>query len=319
MLKFLIVEQLDAAAMELLDARTDVTYETILEPTDHLLANRIGEVDALTIRVFPLAPSVLKAARRLKVVSRHGVGYDNIPVSECTRLGIPVTIVGATNAVSVAEHTMFLMLAASKLSTAGLACARSGNFARRNEIRGVELKGKTLLIAGYGRIGRQVATRAAALGMRIVVFDPYITEHATSDVEVVEDLESGLRMADVVSLHLPLTRQTRHLLGSEELALLPERAIVVNASRGGVLCESSLLEAIESGAIHGAGLDVFEIEPLPASSPLVACDRIVLSPHSAALTQESLQAMGIATVQNALDAVDGRLDVDNVVNPEVLK
>ncbi len=318
MYKFLIVEPLHAAAMRLLDERPDVTYEVIENPNERLLVGCIGDVDAMTIRVSPLSPAVLTAAKRLKIVSRHGVGYDNVPIDACNRLGIPVTIVGATNAVSVAEHTIYLMLAVAKQSVASMACARSGSFAGRGKLRGMELFGKTLLIAGYGRIGRQVSTRAKALGMRIVVYDPYAPPDALSGLRVVDSLADGLRIANVVTLHLPLTKTTRNMLGSDELALLPKGSIVVNASRGGILCETALLEAIESGSVFGAGLDVFAQEPVPAGSPLLNSDRIVLSPHSAALTEESLVAMGKATVQNALDAVDGRLNVDNVVNPEIL-
>ena len=316
--KILIVEPLHPTAMNLLDERSDVSYEVIETPTERLLTRRIVDVDALTIRVSPLPPAVLAAATRLKVVSRHGVGYDNVPVDVCNQLGIPVTIVGATNAISVAEHTIYLMLAVAKQAVAGMDCVRSGCFAGRGGLRGMELFGKTILIAGYGRIGRQVAIRAKALGMKIVVYDPYALPDATEGMNVVDSFEEGLRVANVVTLHLPLTEQTRNMLGSDELELLPKDSIVVNASRGGVLCETALLDAIDSGSVFGAGLDVFAQEPVPAGSPLLNSSRIVLSPHSAALTEESLVAMGRATVQNALDAIDGQLDVENVVNPEVL-
>jgi D-3-phosphoglycerate dehydrogenase len=224
---------------------------------------------------------VIDAAPRLKVVSRHGVGYDNVPVDACTARGIAVTVVGAVNTISVAEQTMLLMLAAARAAVELDSATRAGDFAARGRVRGVELHGRTLLIVGYGRIGREVAIRAGAFGMRVRIYDPYLAGDDES-VEIATTLADALPDADVVSLHVPLTDETRHMLGANELARLPEGAIVVNASRGGLVDEAALLAAVRSGHIHGAGLDTFEHEPLAADSPLLSERRIVLSPHSAA-------------------------------------
>jgi len=265
-----------------------------------------------------LPRSVVVAAPNLRVVSRHGVGYDSIPLEECTARGIPVTVVGAANTVSVAEQTMLLLLAAARSTIELDASTRAGDFAARTRVRGVQLQGRTLLLIGYGRIGREVATRALAFGMRVRVVDPDLRGAPGPGVEVVDDLDAALRSAHAVSLHVPLTPATHHLLGARELALLPPGAIVVNASRGGLVDETALLERLRDGHLHGAGLDTFETEPLPPGSPLLSERRIALSPHSAALTEEALVAMGLATVANALAGIDGTLDRGVVVNPEVL-
>lgn len=317
--KILVIQPVHDEALALLEARGDVSYEVVTDCSESNLLARISDVDAITIRDARLPKSVLKAARCLKVVSRHGVGYDNIPVDECTARGIPVTVVGPVNSVSVAEQTMFLMLAAARVAVELDAATRAGDFAVRGRLVGKELKGRKLLIVGYGRIGREVAARCRSFGMRISVFDPFFTSSTDPTVEAIATLSEALRSADVVSLHVPLTEATHHMLGAAELALLPTGAIVVNASRGGLINEAALLDAVRSKHLHGAGLDTFETEPLPVGSPLLGEKRIVLSPHSAALTEESLLAMGKMTVENALAGLDGTLDPEWVVNPSVLK
>jgi D-3-phosphoglycerate dehydrogenase len=253
----------------------------------------------------------------LRVISRHGVGFDNIPVDYCTSRGIPVTIVGDVNATSVAEHTMFLMLAVARNGVQLDAAVRTGDFGVRSRITGIELRGRTLLIVGFGRIGREVASRARAFGMRVTVFDPFADRASWGDIPFVEVLEEGLSSADVVSLHLPLTPGTRNLIGQRELALLRHGAIVINTSRGGLLDEHAVVAALRTGQLRGAGLDTFVHEPVPAGHPILAESDAVLSPHSAALTLESLIAMSLATVRNALAGLDGVLDRTLVVNPAV--
>ena len=219
---------------------------------------------------------------------------------------------------SVAEHTLFLMLAAARVGIGLDSAVREGRFSARGRVRSVELSGKTLLVIGYGNIGRRVAERAQALGMNICIYDPHLATPPEAGIARVDALDDGLRQADVVTLHVPLTQETRNMIGARELALLPRNAIVLNASRGGLLDEAALVAAVASGALHGAGLDVFETEPLPTDSPLVAEKRIVLSPHSASLTEDTLVAMGIKTIENALAGLEGQLDLDLVVNRQVL-
>ena len=318
MKKILVIQSLRPEALEIFDSRKDISYKLVTDFSEEKLVASIGDADAITVRTAVITKRVLDAAPQLKVISRHGVGYDNIPVSECTSRGIPVTVVGSVNAISVAEHTLFLMLAAARGGIELDAAIRSGDFGVRDRVTGVELSGRNLLIIGFGRIGKQVAARARAFGMDILVFDPYLQGDLPKDVRVFASLESALREANVVTLHTPLTEETRRMLGARELSLLPRGAIVINASRGGLIDEAALLEAVKSRHLHGAGLDTFEVEPISSDSPLLSEPRIVLSPHSAALTEDSLVAMAVMTAKNALAGLDGKLDPELVVNRAVL-
>lgn len=319
MKKLLIIQPVHDKAMEVLKDRPDIAAELVMDDSEENLLRHIADADAMTVRMTELSERLLSAAPRLKVISRHGVGYDNIPVDFCTSRGIPVTLVGPVNSISVAEHTLFLMLSVARLGVEMDSAVREGLFSARGKVRYVELHGKTLLVIGYGNIGRRVAERAKAIGLNISVYDPHLTGSLDEGMTLIEDLDDGLRRADVVTLHVPLTAETKGMIGARELSLLPPKAIVLNASRGGLLDEAALLEAVRSGALHGAGLDTFEQEPLPADSPLIGERRIVLSPHSASLTEETLIAMGMKTIENALAGIDGTLDPDLVVNRQVLE
>jgi D-3-phosphoglycerate dehydrogenase / 2-oxoglutarate reductase len=316
--KILVVQPLRSEALRLFQERPDIRFEIVTDVAPDNLMRHIVDADALTVRDAPVPTQVLEAAPHLKVISRHGVGFDNIPVEYCTARGIPVAIVGDVNAVSVAEHTIFLMLAVARNGVQLDGAVRRGDFAARQRITGVELRGRTLLIVGFGRIGREVACRAMAFGMRVMVFDPF-AERGREDVVFVGTLEEGLSAADVLSLHVPLNARTRNLIGERELALMPPGAIVVNTARGGILEENAVVAALRSGRLRGVGLDTFVDEPVPATHPILTEADTVLSPHSAALTVESLLAMSFATARNALAGLDGQLDRALVVNPAVFR
>jgi D-3-phosphoglycerate dehydrogenase len=316
--KILIIQPLRPEAFRLLDSRKDITYEFITDFSLPNLLKHIGDADGITIRDAPLSVEVLENAPKLKVISRHGVGFDNIPVDYCTKRKILVTVVGAVNSVSVAEQTMFLMLAAAKSGILLDQAVRRGDFAARSRVLGIELLGLTLFIVGFGRIGQLVAARARAFGLRILAFDPYVDGNQFSGVSFVESPEEGLPQANFLSLHVPLLPETRHLIGARQLDLLPEGAIVLNLARGGLIDESALLRRVQTGRLYGAGLDTFEKEPLPAGASIATEERIVLSPHSAALTENSLIAMGVVTVQNVLAGLDGSIDPELVVNKAIL-
>lgn len=318
MKKLLVIQPLAPSAMSLLDGRMDVSWEVVNDTSPSALIPAIKEADAVTVRTAELPVEALEAASKLKVIARHGVGHDNIPISYCTERKIPVALTVGANAVSVAEHTMYLILAAAKLGVESDTAAREGRFAARSELTGVELSGKTLLVAGCGRIGRELVPRARAFGLNLLIFDPYLGSPLPEGAERAGSLDEALPRSHILSLHLPLTSDTKNLIGERELRLLPTGAIVVNASRGGLVDEDALLRLIRSGHLMAAGLDTFETEPLPGDSPLALERRIVMSPHSAALTAESLQAMGEMTVQNALDGIDGKLVRQNLANPEAL-
>ncbi len=316
--KLVIVQPLLPDAYRILDERPDIEWCVVDPGSPTELAEEIEDADGMTIRVMNLPEEVLDAAKRLRVISRHGVGYDNIPVAYCTRRNIAIAITAGANSNAVAEHAFYLMLAAARAGMEMDHGIREGDFAIRSRIVGIELAGKSLLVVGYGRIGQQLAARAKAFGMRILVHDPFQVPTRDSELERVDSLNEALPQADFVSLHLPLTPETAGMIGGRELDLLPDNAIIVNSSRGGLIDEAALIDRINSGKLFGAGLDTFCQEPLPTDSPLLAERRIILSPHSAALTDNSLRAMGRLAIRNALAGIDGTLDPAMVVNPDSL-
>lgn len=316
-MKVLVIQRLSDHALAILDRDPSIKYEVVESITDPMLPQMLSEADAITIRDAPLSAKHIASAPRLKVIARHGVGFDNIPIDICTASGIPVVTTGSANAVSVAEHTVCLLMCVARRSIMLDTSVRAGRFFDRNEIRGVELHSRTGLVVGFGRIGSEVAARLHHLGMHVEVFDPFLA----ADPEYgrrVDDFQGALSRSDVVSLHLPLNDQTRGIIGVREIALMPRDAIVLNTSRGGLVDETALLEAVREGRLFGAGLDTFAEEPLSADSPLLDEQRIVLSPHTAALTGESLRRMGELTIRNALDGLAGKFDPGLVANPDSL-
>ena len=312
--KVLVIQPIAQPALDLLSERDDVSYEVLTDTSAANIAAHVGDVDAITIRDAPLPAEALAGAHNLKIVSRHGVGYDNVPVSACSERGIPVTIIGDVNAVAVAEHTLFLMLAVAKNGARFDRAVRAGDFGIRSRLTSTELRGKTLLLVGYGRIGQEFASRARPFGLSITAFDPFVDRSRFPDVVFLDTLEAALAQADVVSLHVPLGERTRNLIDAAALTHMKAGSILLNAARGGIIDEAALIAALDAGHLRGAGLDVYAREPLPADDPLLARDDIVFSPHCAALTAECLVEMGKATVRNVLAAFDGTLDPALVVN-----
>ena len=320
MAKVLIIGPFHANGMALLEARGDVDFEIVDGSSEAELADKIRDADAATIRTAPLTAAVIDRAERLKVVSRHGVGYDNVDVAALTARGIPLAIAADANATAVAEHTLFFMLALAKQALRHDRAVREGQWEIRNRFETVDLMGRRVLILGYGRIGREVARRCAAFDMKVCVHDPYVQANVieADGYRSVPDFEAVLPQTDVLSVHMPLAAESRHLIGSAELAALPRHALVINCARGGIVDEDALHEALTSGTIAGAGIDVLEQEPPPENHPLFGLDNVLLSPHTAGMSQEAAIRMAISTARNALAGIDGKLDPSMIVNREVL-
>ena len=279
--KVLIIQPFHEEGMKLFAARPDVSCE-VVDGGLEALAEQIADADGVTIRTSPLPAAVIERAGRLKVVSRHGVGFDNIDVAALSRRGIPLAIAADANATAVAEHTLFFMLALAKQGLRHHRATREGGWAVRNSLEAVDLLGRRVLVMGFGRIGREVAKRCAAFGMAVMVHDPYVQANvieAAGEYRSVPDFQAALPETDVLTVHMPLGTESRGLIGSAELAALPGHAFVINAARGGIVDEAALHDALTSGKIAGAALDVFEEEPPPEDHPLFAtrqCD-----PHPA--------------------------------------
>lgn len=320
MAKVLIIQPFHEDGMALLQARDDVSYEIVDGSSIEALKAKIADADGVTIRTALLPAEVLDVAERLKVVSRHGVGFDNVDLDTLNRRGIPMALTTDANASSVAEHVLFMMLHLTKQGFRFDRATRTGDWAIRNSLETVDIGGRRILIIGFGRIGKEVAKLCHAFRMQVSVFDPFVP---ADDVEAagcrpVDDMRSVLADIDVVTLHMPLTEETRNLIGKPELAALPDHALVINCARGGIVDEQALHEALTTGGIAGAGLDVYEQEPPAHGHPLFALENVILSPHSAGLTLECARRMAVSTAKNVLDGIDGTLDPAMVVNKEVL-
>ena len=282
---------------------------------------KLPAADALLIRTAPLPREALVNAGRLKVVSRHGVGYDNVPVEMLTEMGVPLVLVGGVHSSTVAEHAMYLMLAVAKAGLRYDRAVRSGDWtAARARSETFEIDGRTLLILGFGRIGRALATRARGMGMTVLAFDPNVPAEAMAEAGVgkVDDWRAVIPEVDVFSLHLPRLPETENMIGAAEIALMRPEAIVVNTSRGGLIDEAALAAALLAGRIAGAGIDTFDEEPPRAGNPLFASDRAILSPHMAGVSREAMARLSVAAAENVLAGLDGRLDPALVVNRAVL-
>ncbi len=311
----LVVGPIHASGMALLQTAPGVTLDVVNEPTLEAYAPFAPKADAILIRTQPMPATVIATAAKLKIVSRHGVGYDAVDVAALTARGIPLCIVGDVNSLAVAEQTMALMLALAKQVTTYDAATRGDGWGTRNRFTAFELNGKTLLLLGFGRIGRRVAKLAMAFGMVVEAYDPFMPPAAieAEGARAVANLDAAFSRADVVSVHMPKS-DGKAMMAARELALLKPSAIVINTARGGLIEEAALAEALAAGRIAGAGLDVFDAEPPPKDHPLLKSGRTIVSPHIAGLSIESAERMAVSSAENVLDFFAGQLDPSLVVN-----
>lgn len=290
-MKILISEFMDEAAVASLRASFDTTYEaTLVDRGDELLAS-LKDADALIVRNrTQVNAQLLAAAPRLKVVGRLGVGLDNIDLPACKARNVAVIPATGANALAVAEYviaTAMLLLRGAYLSTPAVA---GGQWPRGPLSNGREIGGKTLGIVGIGGIGQLTARLAQGLGMRVVASDPMVAASSALWKETgvtCRTLDELLAESDVVSLHVPLTADTRNLINAARLALMRPNAVLINSARGGIIDESALAAALRAKRLGGAALDVFDVEPLLAGSPLADCPNLILTPHIAGVTAES--------------------------------
>jgi D-3-phosphoglycerate dehydrogenase len=314
--RVLVTDGIQQVGLDVLTKRQDVVVDRCLNRLrEEELVDRVVNVDAILVGATPITRRIIEAARGLKVVSRRGVGYDNIDLAALRRGKIPLTIVGSANASTVAEHTLSFMLALAKQTILYDRETRAGNWRFRESMLAADLLGKTLLLVGFGRVGRAVAVRALAFGMHVMVHDPLVSEEVFTDFKILPalDLRQGLAICDFLSVHVPLTPRTVGLIRRQELAAMRPTAFIVSTARGGVVDENDLISALRMGLIRGAALDVFAEEPLPPNHPLLGMANVILSPHSAALTEECARRMDVVAAKNCLDAIDGRLDPALVV------
>lgn len=274
------------------------------------ILSKVGDCDAVIAYVARLDKEILDAGKNLKSISRCGVGVDSVDMVTARARGIRVTNSPTSNTVSVAEHVMYLVLACAKNGQKMDRVIREGRTEEMFISLGEDIEGKTLGIVGCGRIGRAAAQRAVnGFGMKAIGFDSFLPEGADlGPVKRVDSLEELLRTADFISLHVPATPDTHHMIGREQLAMMKPTAYLINAARGSVICEADLVRALEEKTIAGAGLDTFEKEPVSPDNPLLKFENVVVSPHYAARTVESL-------ARASHDVTEGTLAIKNGNKP----
>ena len=307
-----IAGKLHSSGVKLLKNLPDLTFQYVPDEDPQAYLKYICEADGLLIRTQTLNAENITTASKLKIVSRHGVGYDNIDTDALRRRGIPLAIVGDVNSRTVAEHAMALLLCASRRILKSATAMRSGNWEQRNDFEPREIYDKSLLIVGYGRVGQHLARLAKAFEMRVMAHDPFLKDCNFNGVEKIEKLQDGLKRADCVSLHVPRTENV--VIGKEELSLLPTHAVIVNTARGGIIDEKALAEALRSSSLGAVGLDVISTEPPDKNHPLFGFNDVIITPHSASLTEECAERMALKSVQNIFDFFQDKLDPALVVN-----
>ena len=316
--KILIVQPIHERGVQVFDDRFDVRIAS--DPSVATVIKEIKGVEGVVVRMAPFTREIIEAADTLKVIGRHGVGVDTIDIQAATEKGIVVVNTPNANATSVAEHTLTAIGALAKRVVVYDHAIREGRWELRNSYEAVDLDCKTLGLVGVGRIGSMVARRAAAAyNMKVIAFDPYVTPEKAQEMGVTlcTAMDDIFRQADVVSLHTPLTPETRGFVDAARLRMMKSTAFLVNFSRGEVIDEKALYDALKNGVIAGAAIDVYDPEPPLNDNPLFELDNIILSPHSAALTEECVIRMATGAAEGVVDVLTGRRP-QFVVNPEVL-
>jgi len=312
-LKILVTEPIHSQGISHLEGTGEVIMGT---GTDEETIIREGkDADAILVRVAKITERIVEALPRLKVVAKHGIGVDNIDVACCTRRGVMVVNAPRSNANAVAEHTAALILAAAKNLVFLDGRTREGGFSDRNSWPTVELEGKTVGFIGMGNIAALAAKKLSGFDMKVIAYDPYKTE--SDEAELVKTPEEVYARADVISLHIPLTPETRHMISDQAFSMMKSGAIIVNASRGGTIDEKALYRALREKKIRGAAFDVFEEEPPTPDNPLFALNNVTVSPHNAALSEQALINMAVHAARGICDRLEGRTP-EWVVNRELL-
>ncbi|WP_421708740.1 NAD(P)-dependent oxidoreductase [Algihabitans sp.] len=306
MVKVLVLDPVHESGLDLLRTAPDVTCVHLAEPKDAEIVRHMADAEILILRGRKLPRGAFEQAQKLRLVSRHGVGCDNLDFDLMQDLGVTVAVAADSNYVSVAEHAIALILAGLKRLPVADEAVRSANWSLRDHLGARELQGAKVLVVGFGRIGQAFASRVSAFGAQCLVYDPFLTSNPCN-VTPVETLEDGLAQADIVSLHLPNTAETANLLDAARLAQMRPGSLLVNTARGGIVDEGALLEALNKRCPAIYATDVLASEPPSPDDPLLNRPDVILTPHSAAMTREAAQRMSERAAQNALDFLSGEL------------
>ncbi|MDQ0189548.1 phosphoglycerate dehydrogenase [Alicyclobacillus cycloheptanicus] len=313
-MKILVADDISQFGIEKLQNLPDSQVRVRTGMSEAELMEEIADTEALLVRSqTKVTAAVLEAAKHLKVIGRAGVGVDNIDVPAATRRGIVVINAPDGNTISAAEHTFAMLITLSRHIPQADRSIREGRWDRKSFV-GVELRGKTLAVLGTGRIGTEVAKRAKVFGMTVMGYDPYLTEARAKELGIIHaTFDEAIEAADFITVHTPLTKETRHLLNAQAFARMKDGVRIINCARGGIIDEEALAEALQAGKVAGAAIDVFEQEPIPADHPLIALKNVVLTPHLGASTVEAQENVAIDVAEQVGYLLQG-LPFKNAVN-----
>jgi D-3-phosphoglycerate dehydrogenase len=317
MYKIGIIQKIHDKGLKLLDENENFDYEIIDDVSEENLLKKIHLYDAVSLRVSKLSNNLLSKATKLKVISRHGVGYDNVDTSYLKQNNITLLITATANAIAVSEHVFYLMLTISKNFLNLDNEVRIGNFKTNiNKFETFELHNKEILIAGFGRIGKNLIKKCLGFDMKVKVYDPFVDGNAISDMggEKVDNFDEALKTLDFLSVHMPLNKETKDLINLNKMKTMKNTSIIINTARGGIVNEIDLNKALNEKIIFAAGLDVFSNEPINLDNPLLKNKRIIMTPHTAALTNECKIRMGNETAQNIIDFFEKKINKNMLVN-----
>ncbi len=314
--KILIIESIHKSGIDLLENDSNFDFEIVDDLSKENLKNKIKDCDGVSLRTAKLNDEIISAGKKLKIISRHGVGYDNIDLNSAKTNNITIAITAKANAIAVSEHVMFMLLNIAKRKSMYDESVKSGNFINRNKLpKTMEIWKKNILIAGFGRIGQNLIKRCLGFEMNVFVFDPFVSKEKVELLggKKADDLVEIVKSMDVISLHMPLNNKTKNIINYDLLKTMKKNCIIINAARGGIINENDLNKALNENLIYGAGLDVFEVEPPSIDNPLLKNDKVFLSPHTAAFTEECLRRMAKETVQNIIDFFDKKLENSKII------
>jgi len=322
--KIFVTQTLSQGARALLTQRDDielVEFPNLISAKDfEALLKSHAPVHGVALGATAFGETELEAARDMKVVTRIGVGYDAVDVPALSRRKVPLMVAGSANSPSVAEQALFMMLTLAKRANEMHSCVKDGKWAERLGMLPFDLYGKTVLIIGFGRIGTRTAKRCLAMEMNVQVYDPYkpAADIRAAGCEPVTDLDAALPNADFVTIHCPKTPETIGLFDADRIGRMKPRSYLINTARGGIVKEAALYNALVSGKLAGAGIDVFEVEPPPVSNALFALPNVIMAPHVAGVTVEAVSRMSEQTARNILSVLDGDPIRQNIINQDVL-
>ncbi len=322
--KIFVTESMSQQGRALLKERDDielVEFPNMISARDfEVMLRQQAPVHGVALGATRFGEPELEASGDMKVVTRIGVGYDAVDVPALSRRKIPLMVAGTANSPSVAEQALFMMLTLAKRAVEMHSIVKDGKWAARLGMLPYDLFGKTVLIIGFGRIGTRTAKRCLAMEMNVLVYDPYkpAAEVRAAGCEAVSDLDAALPRADFVSIHCPKTPETVGMFNAARLQRMKPSAYLINTARGGIVEEKALYQALVSGKLAGAGLDVFEQEPPPSGHSLFELPNVIMAPHVAGVTREAVDRMSVQTARNLLSALDGEPIRQNVINQDVL-